>query len=277
MNGLKYIRTQCNFSLSELADRLNVSRQIISAWENGKKEIPDARKIQMAEFFGIDKSFFDDITVEQKKVLLGKAMFRYVESGMETYRYKPNMQEKSHTAYFIPEREMSLDEEFVELQRIQKQLIERINHIISGPEQVKLRDQMSYIIRGTEVFSKTADAMEACFSKEPQLKMQYFFGMVEVLQALNIAIVGTDDENLQYEDSVHDTQVKELVSMMKQIFELKAETVKIPEKSTLVVGSSHGKSTMSMEEKINKAEEEYSNFDNPKDMKMFAVNLDYLQ
>ena len=62
MNGLKYIRTQCNFSLSELADRLNVSRQIISAWENGKKEIPETRKIQMAEFFGIDKSFFDDIT-----------------------------------------------------------------------------------------------------------------------------------------------------------------------------------------------------------------------
>ena len=61
MNGLRYIRTQCNFSLSELADRLDVSRQIISAWENGKKEIPEARKVQMAEFFGIDKSFFDDI------------------------------------------------------------------------------------------------------------------------------------------------------------------------------------------------------------------------
>lgn len=277
MNGLKYIRTQCNFSLSELADRLNLSRQIISAWENGKKEIPEARKIQMADFFGIDKSFFDDITEEQKKVLLGKAMFRYVESGMETYRYKPNMQEKSHMAYFIPEREMSLDEEFVELQRVQKQLLDRINHIISGPEQARLRDQMSYIIRGTEVFGKTADAMEVCFSKEPQLKMQYFLGMVEVLQALNIAIVGADDENLQYEDSVHDTQVKELVSMMKQIFELKAESVRIPEKSTLLVGSSHSKSTMSMEEKTNKAEEEYSNFDKPKDMKMFAVNLDYLQ
>ena len=142
MNGLRYIRTQCNFSLSELADRLNVSRQIISAWENGKKEIPEARKVQMAEFFGIDKSFFDDITEEQKKVLLGKAMFRYVESGVETYRYKPNMQEKSQTAYFIPEREMSLDEEFIELQRVQKQLLERINHIISGPEQVSLRDQI---------------------------------------------------------------------------------------------------------------------------------------
>ena len=38
MNGLRYIRKQCNFSLSQLAERLEVSRQIISAWENGKKE-----------------------------------------------------------------------------------------------------------------------------------------------------------------------------------------------------------------------------------------------
>ena len=35
MNGLRYIRKQCNFSLSQLAERLEVSRQIISAWENG--------------------------------------------------------------------------------------------------------------------------------------------------------------------------------------------------------------------------------------------------
>lgn len=50
MNGLRYIRKQCNFSLSQLAERLEVSRQIISAWENGKKEIPEMRKKQLADF-----------------------------------------------------------------------------------------------------------------------------------------------------------------------------------------------------------------------------------
>ena len=37
------------------------------------------------------------------------------------------------------------------------------------------------------------------------------------------------------------------------------------------------KSTLSMEEKISKAKEEYRNFDKPKEMTMYAVNLDYLQ
>ena len=87
MNGLRYIRKQCNFSLSQLAERLEVSRQIISAWENGKKEIPEMRKKQLADFFGIDKCFFDEISEEQKRILLDKAMFRYIEDGEETYRY----------------------------------------------------------------------------------------------------------------------------------------------------------------------------------------------
>ncbi len=45
MNGLKIIRIQCNYSVSELAEEIGVSRQMISAWENGKKSIPANRKI----------------------------------------------------------------------------------------------------------------------------------------------------------------------------------------------------------------------------------------
>lgn len=182
------------------------------------------------------------------------------------------MQEKSQTAYFISEREMSLDEEFIELQRVQKQLLECINHIISGPEQASLRDQMSYIVRGTEVFGKIADAMDVCFSKEPQLKMPYFSGIMEVLQALNIAIGGNDDQEVQGVDTA---KVEGLVSAMRQIFELKEEMVKIPENNMQEMTSIRNKSTLSIEEKISKVEEEYRNFDKPKDKAMYAVNLDY--
>ena len=62
MNGLKFIRKQCNFSLSGLADYIGVSRQIISAWENGVKEIPRKRRQQLAQFFGIEEGFFGEIT-----------------------------------------------------------------------------------------------------------------------------------------------------------------------------------------------------------------------
>ena len=74
MNGLKYIRTRCNLSLNELSEMIGVTRQAMSAWENDRKEIPEQRKEQLGEFFGIDKEFFGEITDEEKEYLLGKAM-----------------------------------------------------------------------------------------------------------------------------------------------------------------------------------------------------------
>lgn len=86
---------------------------------------------------------------------------------------------------------------------------------------------MSYIVRGTEVFGKIADAMDVCFSKEPLLKVPYFWEIMGVLQALNIAISGTDNKEVQGVDTA---KVEELVLAMRRIFELKLEMVKIPEK-----------------------------------------------
>ena len=58
MNGLKFIRTRCNMSLNELADILDVSRQQVSAWENGVKTISQKRLRQLSEYFGVDEKFF---------------------------------------------------------------------------------------------------------------------------------------------------------------------------------------------------------------------------
>ena len=52
-------------------------------------------------------------------------------------------------------------------------------------------------------------------------------------------------------------KVEELVSAMRRIFDLKVEMVKIPEKSMQEMSCIRNKSTLSMEEKISKVEEEY--------------------
>jgi len=44
MNGLKYIRTKCNYSQRALAEAMGVSRQAINMWENSKKLPSKERK-----------------------------------------------------------------------------------------------------------------------------------------------------------------------------------------------------------------------------------------
>ena len=57
MNGIKCIRERCNISMSELADRIGVTRQTISLWERGKS-LPDIKAvIKMTEIFGVTSDY----------------------------------------------------------------------------------------------------------------------------------------------------------------------------------------------------------------------------
>lgn len=70
MNGLKYIRTKCNYSQRALAEVMGVSRQAINMWENSKKLPSKERKEDLCNIFGIDNSdYFGEITDEQHQKL----------------------------------------------------------------------------------------------------------------------------------------------------------------------------------------------------------------
>ena len=47
MNGLRLIRTRCNYSQANLAEKLGVTRQAVNMWEHSKKPIPDSRKAEI--------------------------------------------------------------------------------------------------------------------------------------------------------------------------------------------------------------------------------------
>ena len=51
--ALAVIRTRCNYSQTVLASALGLSRQVVSAWENGNKKIPEGRLAELASLFGV--------------------------------------------------------------------------------------------------------------------------------------------------------------------------------------------------------------------------------
>ena len=133
MNGLRWLRIRCNLSTSELADQLGVTRQAVCSWESGKKAIPEKRKNQMAAFFGIDRTYFDEIDEEKRNELIQKAMYFYQKDGKEIYLYRPNKTPKSHdetVTYFQKDREKSLDEEYLLAKKRKQQTIQEIEEQI---------------------------------------------------------------------------------------------------------------------------------------------------
>ncbi len=60
--NLKTLRTENNLSQPELAKRLNVSKAMISFWENAKYEPTASNIIAVAKFFGIT---IDDLLLSE--------------------------------------------------------------------------------------------------------------------------------------------------------------------------------------------------------------------
>lgn len=189
MNGLKLIRTQCNISLNRLAETLGVTRQVISVWEHGKKEIPVARLEQLSEYFGIEKEFFGEITEAQKQTILNKTMFMWGE-GTEGYLLYRCSNKYMGLKFRNKERECSHSEEFLHKKHIQKELLSQINHQITGLVQSHLLNQLKSVNRGLYYYNFCFDNMRLIDSKASAKKMSYFYRLIEVMKAVSIAFDG---------------------------------------------------------------------------------------
>ena len=189
MNGLRFIRTRCNLSLSELANKLGITRQALSSWENGYKEIPNQRKEQLVNFFGIDASYFGEISEKEKQILFDKAMFRYDENGKQTYRYK--LREgvsdlKNERIYFLGTTEISLDEEYIQARQKKEQTLKRIDTLIKWENHGSMLSEISSINRGCGIYDKLSELLEEMSRNESLLKMPFFYEIEGILEAMQM-------------------------------------------------------------------------------------------
>ncbi len=130
MNGLKYIRTRCNLSLSELSQYIGVSRQIINAWELGTRGISKRNLSKLEKFFGIGGRYFGEISEEVQHDLLMKPM--RLNRGGRHYTYlRPG--EASDTEVYFPEMDRSLDEIYRDAVTAKKLVLNHVENSIMNP------------------------------------------------------------------------------------------------------------------------------------------------
>lgn len=115
MNGLKFIRTRCNYSQAALAEELGVSRQTINMWECAKKPLSESRKNELKEFFGLETDEWfgeiDNDTIEKIKKL--------------------PMYQKNDEVMDVPYIEFS-----AEPWRLLNALVERLDNITEQPSEI---------------------------------------------------------------------------------------------------------------------------------------------
>lgn len=139
MNGLKYIRTRCNYSQRALAETLGVSRQAVNMWENSKKPPSQEHKEDLCFILGIDNpDYFGELTSEIYEELKELPIYKIpFEGDSEKFAFKPIKSDDlryqcKHSMKYIDEQ-LSLDEKCTLKRSELKNLLEEIhNYAVEG-------------------------------------------------------------------------------------------------------------------------------------------------
>lgn len=143
-NGLCYIRTQCNFSQNYLAEKLGVTRQLISAWEKGEKNISDKRLKQLSEFFGVKEPVFTNFSPEMKTELKDVPRYHFNDCEKEYFLYHKGTSKAEQIPYFYEERSNTFNEELLGLQMKKKQILDKIDSYVNGPSNMVICNRVDY-------------------------------------------------------------------------------------------------------------------------------------
>lgn len=210
MNGLKFIRTRCNLSLSEVANVLGVSRQQVSAWENGVKPISENRLNQLEKYFGVEHKYFFEISEEDKEFLISKGLYRRQDTDKECYCFsKQGDMEKDlkFRPFSYPDFEESLDEQMIHAKKRKNATMEGIENVMGyfgKPDTII--EEITAINRGCTVYDALTTYLNKMPEENPGLRMQYYNMARNILFALLIAngLMSQEEleKSLEYEKGI---------------------------------------------------------------------------
>ena len=87
--ALCVVRTRCNYSQAMLAEEIGVSRQMVCAWENGSKKLPDARAAELAALFGVPSEILREEDLKTVEQWCDRPLFSAEKRGRQVFAFEP--------------------------------------------------------------------------------------------------------------------------------------------------------------------------------------------
>ena len=191
MNGLKYIRTRCNYSQRALAEKLGVSRQAVNMWENSKKIMSEQHREAVCELLGIDNpEFLNELTPEMYNKISGMPIFRLPtsEGNSERFSLRQLNQDGRGMCFLKPKLSpISLDDELT-LKRMElKTIFESILDFTLENKTKNSYDNLHLLNMALKIFGDTFDLWKEARIKFPEFVMVYVHTIFSILEATSIS------------------------------------------------------------------------------------------
>lgn len=214
MNSLEYIRTYCNISQSFLAELIGVSRQSIYLWERQRKELPQKRRKQLSELFGLDESFFGEINEETIKELYKKKAYPHLLDGKKYFCFVPHENAVYRIGTFLHdpncvpsaiEIPTSLNDKLDICKNNIQSLLETIQKLSEQfDSDSTVQSSIGCRNRIYRVFSDLVCTIEQIATKPPEYKMIYWNTLWDTITALNLGFGVIEEDDFDKENDTSD-------------------------------------------------------------------------
>ncbi len=221
MNGLRAVRKQCDMTIQELADKICVSKQIVSAWENGVKEIPESRKKQLSQLFGIDSKYFGEVDEGTANDLAFKATERMKPSSVDhNYEKEGGVEQQAESAGFRKDelRNRNIYDAFVKSKELQKGVENEIHGNFVPRRDCSIRDYMNVVKRTTTLYKGFNEVIYSLNKitdwKESSIAL---YRILETLNAMVTEMGGIPDRVVDEVDQSFDLN-KDYITAIRETF-----------------------------------------------------------
>lgn len=177
---LYHIRTRCNYTQGMLARELDVSRQALCAWENGRKTIPQKRVLQLAELFGIESEILLHGNVQE---LENRTLFGLVKQGRQVFSYRPQEQVR---VFFWDAAEDFPEQRSKNLALQRKVVLEQIS-ALTAPDREKQVERAPQDEKTLEILRMVCHMLSVCLQLPEEshtVALTFFAEQLSVMEQL---------------------------------------------------------------------------------------------
>ncbi|WP_049945083.1 helix-turn-helix domain-containing protein [Butyrivibrio sp. AC2005] len=182
MNNLKELRKKYGITASEIAEKLGVSKQAVSAWERGVKEIPQERLEELAKIFEIEPVTFKHLI------------------GTDDIKELNKEREKRLMQYAGKMNSFPFEELYKQMKYSQSNIERAIHKSFDGPSDATLSKQIKYVERGISLYGEFNMLIHLLHEMPYEEQTLYFSRIMEAVIGMQSAM-GRDIDPKRYKEN----------------------------------------------------------------------------
>ena len=190
--ALFLIRTRCNYSQVFLATVLGISRQVISAWENGSKKLPDHRARKLSDLFGVPLTLLTHYDPADVERWCDRPLFPRLIQGRQVFSFEP-AEQSPQVVVLPPDAPMPADKSR-ELMACRNQMLRNIA-AVTAIRQGRQVEDLSYAEPCISILEQILEVFHTAGKVDGVCRQMMLAFLLEQISLSRYVLCGIDPES----------------------------------------------------------------------------------